>query len=152
MAYLGLHVFQTPKWMIEPNVLYRIQGSGIQDRIRVFQVDALEQLLSVPRMKRLIEQEVLEGFEAYGPQEMLGDLRRSVWSELYDLTPIDPFRRDLQRGYLAFASDIAPLMRGELNAVKGAAEASLVGVADELTRLHLQDVVARVDKILNPSD
>ena len=163
MAYLGLHVFQTPKWMIEPNVLYRVQGSGIQDRIRVFQVDALERLLSVARMKRLIEQEVLEGFEAYGLQEMLGDLRRSVWSELDDLTPIDPFRRDLQRGYLdraqtlledeaALASDIAPLMRGEVNAVKGAAEASLVGVADELTRLHLQDVVARVDEILNPSD
>ncbi len=160
MGYLGREVFQTPEWMIDPDVLYRIEGSGIQDRIRGLQVDALERLLDVNRMKRLIEQEALAGPGAYGLQEMLLDLRGAVWTELDRSSSIDPFRRNLQRGYLgrieillendeARASDIAPLIRGELEAVSAVAKDGAVASVDELTRLHLGDVIARIEEILD---
>lgn len=163
IGYLDRQVFRTPEWMIDQDILFRIEGSGIQDRIRTLQVDALQRLLNVSRMKRQIEQEALLGSDAYGLQEMLSDLRRSVWTELDTGSPIDPFRRNLQRGYLdrvqtlledeaARASDIAPLMRGELKTVSRAAEDSRLASPDELTQLHLEDVITRIDEILDPRD
>ncbi len=163
MDYLDRQVFQTPDWMIDPDVLFRIEATGIQDRIRSLQMDGLGRVLSVSRMKRLIEQEALAGSDAYGLQEMLGDLRASVWSELMEGSPVGPFRRDLQRGYLdhvstlleieeARSTDIVPLLRGELTAVVDAARALLVRTDDTITRLHLEDVIARAQEILDPSD
>lgn len=163
IGYLDRQVFRTPEWMIDQDILFRIEGSGIQDRIRTLQVDALQRLLNVSRMKRQIEQEALLGPDTYGLQKMLADLRRSVWTELDTGSPIDPFRRNLQRGYLdrvqtlledeaARASDIAPLMRGELKAVSRAAEDSRLASPDELRQLHLEDVITRIDEILDPSD
>ncbi len=163
MDYLDRQVLQTPEWMIDPEILFRIEASGIQDRIRELQADALGRILSVSRMKRLVEQETLFGEEAYGLPEMLADLRASVWTELERGEAIDPFRRNLQRAYLdraqlllgneeARTTDIAPLMRGELGAVKRAAQSSAVaGSVDEVTRLHLEDTIARIDEILDPT-
>ena len=159
--YLDRQVFQTPEWMFDPEVLYRIDGSGIPDRIRELQLAALAGVLNVNRMKRLIEQEALDGPEAYSLQEMLADLRASVWAELDNNSSIDAFRRNLQRGYLdraeallendeARASDIAPVVRGELRAIGQAAENGYATSADGLTGLHLEDVMARVDDILDP--
>ena len=76
-------------------------------------------------MKRMIEQEALFGRDAYPLAEMLEDVRASVWRELAAGEPMDPFRRNLQRGYVnrmeallaneeARATDIAPLVRGQL--------------------------------------
>ncbi len=162
MAYLDRHVFQTPEWMIDTEILYRIEDSGIQDRIRSLQVDALGGLLSVERMKRLAEQAALGGAEAYSLREMFADLRRAIWRELEAGAPVDPFRRNLQRGYLdqveelleseaALATDIAPLVRGELRAIREAAEGMRTEASDPLTGLHVEDVIARIGKILDPA-
>ena len=161
MGYLDRHVFRTPEWMIDPEILYRIEDSGIQDRIRRLQVDALGGLLSVNRMKRLAEQTALSRAEAYSLREMLADLRRAVWWELETGAPVGPFRRNLQRGYLeeveellrnedALATDIAPLLRGELSAIREAAEAVATEPSDPLSGLHVEDVIARIGEILDP--
>ena len=162
MEYLERHVFATPEWMIDPEILYRIEDSGIQDRIRGLQVEALGGLLSVDRMKRLAEQAALGRAEAYSLREMFGDLRRAVWWEFEAEAPVDPFRRNLQRGYLdraeallredaALATDIAPLVRGELQAIRAAAEGVRTQASDPLTGLHAEDVIARIGEILDPA-
>ena len=120
------------------------------------------------------------GDDTYTCGEMLSDLHNSVWSELSDRSAIDPFRRNLQRGYLErleflmteeapaapafFAnfgfvnvdvsqSDIRALVRGELETIQRDANRAVSrGVSDNMTRLHLRDVVARVEDILNPRD
>ena len=161
MDYLDRHVFRTPGWMIEPEILYRIEDSGIQDRIRSLQVGALSGVLSVNRMKRLSEQAALGGPEAYSLGEMLADLRRAVWREFEAAGPVDPYRRNLQRGYVdeveellgseaALATDIAPLLRGELRAIREAARAAARAAADPMTGLHAEDVAARIGEILDP--
>lgn len=160
LDYLDRQVFQTPAWMIDEDILYRIQGSGVQDRIRDLQVSALTQLLGIGRMKRLSEQRTLHGEAAYGLDEMLADLRDSVWRELESDAPVDAFRRNLQRGWVdrmeellesgeAQASDIAPLARGELREVRGFASRAITSVPDRITRLHLEDLVARIDDVLD---
>ena len=44
-------------------------------------------------------------------------------------------------------SDIRPLVRAQLNALRTDAEAA--NSSDEMTRYHLNDVVARIDDILD---
>ena len=158
VEYLNRQVFATPEWMLQPDLLNRFMGSGVPDMVRGRQVFALNGLLSVDRMKRLVEQEAFLGGAAYGLGEMLDDLRRGVWSEAYAGRATDAYRRNLQRAWLdriaelmededALASDVAPFVRGELTAVREVLAAA--SPADRATRLHYQDAVARIDTILD---
>ncbi len=155
--YLDRQVFTTPEWMIDPEIIFRIRNEGTPDQIRQLQVGALNNLLQVARMKRLIEQEALLGNEAYSLPQMMNDLRRSVWRELGSGAAIDPYRRNLQRAYLermkflmedeeAMRTDIAPQARGQLRTLRG--EVQRASGANEASRLHLADVLARIDQIL----
>jgi len=161
LEWLDRQAFTTPEWMIDPDILFRIEASGTQDRIRSLQLSALTQLFSVPRLKRLIEQETLFGAEAYPLLEMLTEVRHSIWRELGDHRPVDAYRRNLQRGYLdrmeallgdseAQASDIGPLVRGQLGSLAREVRTALEASSDEVTRLHLEDVMARLDRTLDP--
>ena len=112
--------------------------------------------------------------------EMLDDLRGAIWSELTAREPIGVYRRNLQRGYIermgwlmtsdlsvvfAFGaigdfftrvdvsqSDIRAFVRGELDTLKREIQRRLTTGPDRVTRLHLQDVIVRIDDILDPSD
>ena len=161
MDYLDRQVFQTPRWMLDTDLLYRIQDSGATDRIRQLQAGALARLLNVDRMKRLIEDSAFRGDMAYSLAEMLEDLRRSVWGELRAGGAIDPFRRNLHRAYVArvealmedeeaLATDIVPLLRGELTTIRQQIRSGWLRAAPRTTRLHLEDVARRIDELLDP--
>ncbi len=160
MEYLNRQVFQTPEWLLDQDILARFQGSGVVDLVRNRQAQGLGQVLNVARMKRLVEQEALEGDDAYTLGEMLDDLRSGVWSEVASGRPTDAYRRNLQRAYVdqlkalmddeeAMRSDVAPFVRGQLVALRG----ELVAAGDmshRATHLHVQDVIARIDRALDP--
>jgi hypothetical protein len=73
---------------------------------------------------------------------------------------IDPYRRNLQRGYLDVlgekvnarqsTGESRPLARGELRALDLAVRGAIPKAADRTTRLHLQDVRDQIAKILDP--
>ena len=100
MAFLDEHVFQTPHWALDVDQLRRLEHAGAVERIRAYQVLAVERVMNHNRLGRLIEQEAFHGDESYRPSEMLDDLRRIVWREIDGGAEIDVFRRNLQRGYL----------------------------------------------------
>ncbi len=178
MEFMARQVFATPTWMINQDVLSRIEHAGVVERIRRRQVGAVNNLLNPQRMQRLVEAEALHGDAAYTLGEMMTDLRGGIWGELSRGRTIDPYRRNLQRGYIErmrwlmeneappvpafFAanatavtvsqSDIRPFVRGELNAVRSSAQNALRRRLDQATRYHLDDVVARIDDILDGDD
>jgi hypothetical protein len=158
LEYLEREVFQTPSWLVDPEILYRIEASGVQERIRARQANALDQVLGVNRMNRVIEQAALGGHDTYGLDELLLGVRSAVWGTLAPGDVADPFRRNLQRSYLdrmatlmedsaALATDIAPLVRGELQELRAAASAAAPTAGDRVTRLHLEDVAARIESL-----
>ena len=137
----------------------------------------LNQLLDPQRFQRLIEASVFHPREAYGPLELLNDVQAALWSELDRAAPIDTYRRNLQRGYierLAFLmneeitvsnspldwstpvdvsqSDIRPMARGKLKGLRTRAERAARQTQDEMTRYHLEDVLVRIDDILEGED
>ena len=159
MEYLNRQVFSTPEWMLDADILDRFQGSGAVDLVRARQAQALNQVLNVPRMNRLVEQEAFHGNDAYSLGEMLDDLRAGVWSEVGSGGDTDAYRRNLQRAYLdrmkalmedeaAMQSDVAPFVRGQLMVLRD--ELAAAGSSHRATRLHFEDAIARIDAVLEP--
>lgn len=174
--------FQSPEWLVEADVLRRIEASGALNRVRETQVGALELVLQPERLARLIEIEAMDtDAETYAPADMLADLREGVWAELDDGEAVGPYRRNLQRGYLermdhlmtaevasnvpdyyedyavltpvdVSQSDIRAYVRGELTTLQGEVEQALRRTTDETTEMHLEDVSARIENILEGND
>jgi len=181
LQFLNTQAFQTPDWLVEADVLRRFEASGALDRIRAAQVSTLELLLRPQRLARLLEA-VAVSDDAYALSTMLSSLRDGVWSELDDGSAIGPYRRNLQRGYLermnhlmtaevesedvpdwaedymiqtpvdVSQSDIRAYVRNELTTLRGEIEQSLPRVDDETTRIHLQDVLVRIEHILDAEE
>ena len=176
MEWLGVQVFATPEWMLDYDVLTRISGTGALDRIRGLQTRVLDRVLDPRRMERLVEAEAKLGNDAYTLGEMLDQLRGVIWSELARGQSVDPFRRNLQRGYLermhylmteepeplpawfrgslndvdVSQSDIRAYVRGQLTTLEGEIRNALNRTRDRATRLHLQDALVRIEEILEP--
>jgi hypothetical protein len=178
MAYLQRETFATPTWMIDQNILRRIEGAGALERIRSAQAGTLNQLLDFSRLARMIEAEAMLGNRTYTALEMMSDLRNGLWAELAGGRAIDTYRRNLQRahierlGYLmkneqtggggAFAafsgatpvnvsqSDIRPLARAELVALRRQIIAAIPRTTDSMSKIHLEDAKIRIDQILDP--
>ena len=177
MRFFAEQALATPEWMLDDEILSRVEHAGAVERIRQRQVGVVNQMLNFDRMARLIEQEARLGNDAYTLGEMMTDLRQAVWTELGNGSDIDPFRRNLQRGYVErmqylmeneqtpippqFAqffsgtsidvsqSDIRAFARGELNVVREQARAALNQQHDRATMYHLRDVIARIDAIMD---
>jgi hypothetical protein len=162
VRFLNENAFQTPEFMIRPDILRRIEPSGVLARLLNSQRSVMNFLLNPARFTRLVEQEALDT-TAYTPTRFLGDLRRGVWSELSDeVVSTDAFRRNVQRLYLDLINarlngtaeapaDMRALLRGQLNVLDGEISAALSRADDQITRYHLEDARDRVGEILNPT-
>lgn len=180
MEWLSQEAFSAPTWVLNSEVLRRIEGVGAMDRVRRYQVGAVNTLLDPIRIGRLMETEALaNGEEVYTFAELLGDLRDGIWTEVSSASAIGPFRRNLQRGHLerleylmtqegpalpsffssfgmapvdVSQSDIRAHVRGELESLQTAIDRAARRTGDSMTRLHLRDVSARIDDILDNED
>jgi len=165
VRFLNDNVFATPTWMINPEILRRIETNGALDRVRLSQQIILMQLLSSSRFARLVEQEAMDGDKAYRAVDFLADVRKGVWTELNGTgtgaPKVDAYRRNLQRAYLnlmgdklngrlAVTDDQRPFIRGELRALNADVTKALARTTDRATRMHLDDVKDQIAKILDP--
>ena len=172
MAFLQRDGFSVPDWLLDDNVLDRIQHAGAFELIRGMQVANVNLILDPGRLARMIEAEARQGSNVYSPVEMMEDLRTGIWDELRTGRTIHTIRRNLQMGHIdrlkylmrddidsntstpvnASQSDIHALARGELNTLKSDITRGLRRTTDPMSRLHLQEAVARIDNILDGDD
>jgi hypothetical protein len=178
MAYLQKETFATPTWMLDQNILKKIENAGSLERVRAAQVSTLNSLLDPSRLARLIEAEAALGNATYTPLEMLTELRNGLWSELAGGKTIDAYRRNLQRAHIerleflmkeepapmpanmrAFMgttaidvsqSDIRPMVRAELKTLRTQLNGAIARTADPMSKYHLEDAVQRINLILDP--
>ncbi len=161
VGFLNDYAFQTPSFMIRPELLRRIEPSGVLARVRNSQRSVLSFLLDGARFTRLVEQNSLDD-STYGPDDFLSDLRQGIWSELSaDDVETDAFRRNLQRLYLDLVdtringnnsafNDMRALLGDQLRRLSSEVQSSLRNVDDVETRAHLQDVQNQIAAILDP--
>jgi hypothetical protein len=101
VKYLMENAFTTPLWVLDPEILRRIEAIGAIDRIHNAQRAVMTNLLNSARFSRLIEQEAIDGSAAYAPTEFLATVRKGVWKELdAPQVKVDAYRRALQHTYL----------------------------------------------------
>jgi hypothetical protein len=181
VAWLAQNVFTTPSWIIDQEILSRLENNGIVERVRARQVTTLNNLFDFQRMGRLIEQEAKLGDRAYTLSEMFRDTRRAVWGDLTGGPAPDTYKRNLQRGYIdrmqflmtqeppapptgipaqflalfprmnVSQSDIRALARAELEALERETNAAAGRTSNPLIRAHYRDAAIRIGRVLNPN-
>ena len=177
LAFLDKELFQTPAWLLDKSIFERIEYSGSVERIRSLQERTLKNLLSLGKMARLIENQTLNGSDAFLVSDLTKTLRNSIWSELKKGTEIDTYRRQLQRAhverlaYLMTAenqskrrgsdyikstavntnqSDIRAVVRAELSTLKSMVRRGLNRTSNTMSRIHLKDILERIEAVLDP--
>jgi len=177
MNFLHKNLFETPEWLLREDIFNKIEYDGSIERVRTMQERALNNIMDFGRMARLMENEEIDNRDAYSLLDMMTDLRKGIWSEVYSGRNIDRYRRNLQRAYIermeymmneeqdeiparwrnwisrsnvdVSQSDIRPVVRGELTSLQRQLRNS-ANSGNTLTRYHKQDILKRIDLILNP--
>ena len=179
VRFLNENVFDTPEYLIRPEISARIEAGGMVDRINSAQARPLGTLLNDDRMERLLEWEGVAETRGsvYTLAAMLGDVRDGIWSELDSSRPvIDVFRRGLQNRYLdqmdrklnppppspnaspfgqggatGPTEDVKSHVRGELVTLREDLRRAAARATDRPTQLHIQGAIYRIGEILDPS-
>ncbi|MDG2484716.1 MAG: zinc-dependent metalloprotease [Flavobacteriaceae bacterium] len=177
LAFLDKELFQTPAWLLDKSIFERIEYSGSVERIRSLQERTLKNLLSLGKMARLIENQTLNGSDAFLVSDLTKTLRNSIWSELKKGTEIDTYRRQLQRAHIerlanlmtaenqskrrgsdyikstavnTNQSDIRAVVRAELSTLKSMVRRGLNRTSNTMSRIHLKDILERIEAVLDP--
>ena len=181
MAWLAQNVFTTPSWIIDGEILGRLENNGIVERVRARQVASLNSIFDFQRMGRLIEQEARLGNQTYTLTELFRDTRAAVWGDLAGGPSPDTYKRNLQRGYIdrmnflmtqeapappanippqflalfprmnVSQSDIRALARAELELLERQTTAAAGRASNPLIRAHYRDAAVRIGRVLDPN-
>lgn len=176
VAFLNDNLFNTPEWMLDEEIIGRLRDYGTVESMRSLQVRTLNSLLEWRKLGRMIENEAMNGDDAYLMMEMMADVRVGIWSELRRGETIDTYRRNLQRAHIdrletlmtgelqenpvfrrfygpginAKQSDIRPVVRAELKTMQSQIRAAIPRTRDRMSKIHLEDALIRVNDILDP--
>jgi hypothetical protein len=160
--FLLANAFVTPAFLIQPDLLRRMEPVGVMNRMRAAQTTVLNSLLQTDRLARLAEQAALDGGAAYRPERFLEELRTGIWSELAaPPRAINPYRRNTQRAYLDTIDnrlngnappdpEVRALLRGELRTLRARLVRAIPLAADRASRVHLEDSRDQIDEMLDP--
>lgn len=177
VAFLQKQLFETPTWLLDKSILERTT-LPVSDRISQLQDQFLGSLLNSSRLQRLVSSTNRDAANAYRLDEFMDDLKKGIWSELVTKKPIDNYRRNLQKAFVERVgaivappaapatggiviniggpvadpkkSDIISVAKGTLRSLKAEIAAAIPATTDKLSKLHLQDLNERIDRILNP--
>lgn len=171
MNWLQKNAFESPTWIVNVKTLQNTEFAGYTEKFRNLQVRQLNNLMTLGRIGRLMDNEILSG-DNYKALDFFKDLRKGIWKESAVAGNVTVYRRNLQRAYIdrmgylmteeikpndkSFVyyntgqSDLRALVRGELTTLrKLLVTAKAMGINTE-TKYHYEDCIKRIDLILNP--
>ncbi|HEU5147339.1 MAG TPA: zinc-dependent metalloprotease, partial [Chryseosolibacter sp.] len=158
LEFIQEHVFSTPTWLLDTMILARVGDSPTQVIARS-QDKVLDYLLSTNTISRLAINEAMHGDKAYRLIDYFNDIDRAMWTELHEETPIDLYRRNLQRTYIEELitlsnksgrdyRDAAPLAKNKLVEIYEMIKKRKRKIDDPMSLYHLQFVENRLKEII----
>lgn len=181
VAFLNKQLFNTPKWLLDQNVLSKINPDNGVEAIKSMQDATLSSLLAGDRMVRLMEATSVSK-NNYSVDELMTDLKRGIFSELKGKNSIDIFRRNIQKVYVdkmiellnpgsasvryvpvgvsygfntrkvnLAQTDLLSIARGQLINLKNELKSSASRMTDKISKYHIQDLISRINLALNPN-
>ena len=100
LHFMDKYVFQTPTWILNQDILAKIKPETGIESIKNLQLSALNKILAGDKLVRITESSVLSKENMTLPV-LFGFLSDKIFSELKSTTPIDIYRRNLQRSYIS---------------------------------------------------
>jgi hypothetical protein len=171
MNWLQKNAFESPTWIVNTKTLQNTEFAGYTEKFRSLQVRQLNNLLTLGRIGRLMDNEILSG-DNYKALDFFKDIRKGIWKETAAVSNVTVYRRNLQRAYIdrmgflmteeikpadrstiyynVSQSDLRALVRGELSALRKSIAAGKAGAVNTETKYHYEDCIKRIDLILNP--
>ena len=160
IAWLQANVFKTQNWLLDKDILNKIEETGYTDKLARYQNRFLSTLLNYRTLNRMIEAEVIQD-EFYAASDMIKDLRKGLFSETNATKNVDLQRRTLQKLFIekmenlmddkeSKNNDISSIVRGELEALKHQVNTASKRAVNTITKYHYKDCYAKINKILNP--
>ena len=150
-------VFDSPGWLIDKDLLNRIQASGMIAKIDALNSGALRGMFDERRLKRMIEAEVIAPDAYYAPMDYFSDVSNGIWKELKSGDEISIYRRNLQRMFVTKMEDL--INKADKNSdLAAVGRATLMDLEKKIKKaktsgtnsVHLADVQTRIDAILRP--
>lgn len=173
VTFLNEQLFKTPTWLLDQNIIAKINPDNGVELMKGLQDGTLSSLLSLDRMARLMETSSMNSAN-YSIDELMSDLKRGIFSELKTNVAIDVYRRNLQKGFISKLieaisfdknttanfngriiviadTDLPSIARGHLIELRNQLKLANTATTDRLSKFHIADLVARIDKALNPN-
>jgi hypothetical protein len=167
VKFLNEHAFTTPAKLLNPAIVNRFRYTGVATEISGGQKAVMQSLLSSTRIRRLMDEELLQPGKAYTVTELVGDVQDGIFSELKTEKPkVDVLRRNLQRAYIdhlraelvpakdggffsdSGGSDFRAVARVALGRLHGQILAGVSRTQDSITAAHLQDCAREIEVAL----
>ena len=161
--FLNSNVFTSLDWLLNKDILNKIENIGVQERVRSIHEFTLRRLFDYSRLARMLENETMNGKIAYSLNEMIGDLDNSIWDDLNTITPTSIIKRNLQKTYVNIfidminddkkqssygkrfgnnidyaSSDIKPILMGKIFDLNKKIKNKIKKTRDEATSNHLK--------------
>ena len=177
MQFLQTQLFSTPKWLINNNIS-DYTGTNKLTVVSNVQDQVLNRLLGNNTFNKLFRFEAENPEKAYSATEMITDLRKGIWSELATHQSIDIYRRNLQKSFVeklienlkpdpanatvqigrAFGvstdysktTDAISIAKAQLRTLSSEIKVALLQYKDASSKAHLQDILDRINEVLNP--
>jgi hypothetical protein len=172
VAFLNDNLFKTPTWLLDQNILAKISPDSGVEAMKTTQDRTLSSLLSFDRLARLVETSSLNK-NNYSVDELMSDLKKGIFSELKSNTPIDIYRRNLQKSFVenlivcldldkkataratrttikVSETDIPSIARGQLTELRSQLKVASAISTDRLSKFHMIDLIARIDNAFRP--
>lgn len=178
VKFLHDQVFTTPAWLINEEIFTKTGDNALRV-VGYVQEKVLSKLININTMGKLINAEAAMGDSAFTIIEMMDGLKAAVWSELNTKAPIDIYRRALQRAYvvklisilsLAPASvmpapgapgltvgingndkgEAVAVVKAYLRSLSATIRSTIPVITDARTKIHLEDLVEKIDGALPP--
>ena len=180
VAFLNAQLFTTPKWLLDQNVLSKINPESGVEAIKGMQDATLTSLLAGDRMVRLLETSTASK-DNYSVDELISDLNKGIFAELKSNSSIDMYRRNIQKLYVdkmigmlkpgnaevrsvpvgvtygfntrrvnLAQTDLPSIARGQLNSLKNDLKMSSARMSDRMSKYHVLDLISRIGEALDP--
>ena len=151
--------FNLPKALFNQDLLNKIRPDGSMDQFVGMEDLLMGYLLTGSRIARLVENEAINGANAYGVGDFVGDITNGVWTELGTAHPkVETFRRIVQRSYLRVLDgkvngntkdDLRLYVKASLRNLAKKIDAAIPRAGNSVTAMHLTDSRREIEQILN---
>ncbi|AQS92698.1 zinc-dependent metalloprotease [Polaribacter sp. BM10] len=160
LNWLLNNVFKTQNWLLDKNILNKIDETGYTEKLGRYQDRNLATLLNYRTLERMIEAEVIQD-NFYPASDMISDLRKGIFSEARSTKNVDLQRRKLQKSFIkrlgslmsdksATSTDVSSIVRGELTTLKYQLNTASKRAINKISKYHYKDLIVNINNILDP--